>query len=65
MGHSNEARKTLDKYELGWLPPSERAKDPGADSAGGGGGGSMAIIAVGGVALAIAGYYYSVVMPQE
>ena len=57
VGHSNEARKTLNKYEIGELPPSE--KTAVSESGGSGSGGSG--LAVAGPILAIAvglGYYF-------
>ena len=45
VGHSQQARDTLKKYELGELPPSER-KASGGGGGGGGGGGSGGLIGV-------------------
>lgn len=60
VGHSNEARKQLNTYEIGELPPSEREV---AKSSGGGGGGSMALIVVPLVAIvAGAAWYYTTQM---
>jgi len=57
VGHSNEARKTLTKYEVGELPPSERTAASESGSGGGGGGGIMMAIPV--LLLAVgAGYYF-------
>ena len=57
VGHSQEARRTLAKYEVGELPPSERVT-ASAGGAGGGGGGSM-MMALPVLMVAIgAGYYY-------
>ena len=46
MGHSNEARKQLSKYEKGELPPSERGAGAKKESGGGGGTGAMVAILV-------------------
>ena len=58
VGHSRDARKQLDKYELGMLPPSERAAKKGdtEGSSEGGGVGAMAIPVL--LAAIGAGYYY-------
>ena len=45
VGHSQQARDTLKKYELGELPPSER-KASGGGGGGGGGGGSGGLVGV-------------------
>ena len=58
VGHSNDARRTLEKYEIGELPPSERAVKGAAGSGVGGGGGGGAIVGL--VVLVVAaavGYY--------
>ena len=57
VGHSNEARKQLLSFEVGELPPSERAAAKKASS--GGGGGGMGVMVLLPVLLAVgAGYYY-------
>ena len=57
VGHSRDARKQLDKYELGMLPPSERAAKKSDDgSSEGGGAGIMAVPVL--LAAIGAGYYY-------
>ena len=57
VGHSNEARKALKQYEVGELPPSEKAA--AAAKASGSGGGGMAMVVVPLLAVAVgAGYYY-------
>ena len=57
VGHSNEARKQLTQYELGELPPSERAAVSASSSSGSGGG--MALVAVPVLAILVGtGYYY-------
>ena len=43
VGHSNEARKTLNRFEVGELPPSERVAVSESSSGGGGGGMMMAV----------------------
>ena len=58
VGHSNEARKMLEKFEKGELPPSEHAAAGGGSSGGGGGGSGMMIGAVVALVAAGAGYYY-------
>jgi len=62
VGHSNEARKALNKYEIGMLPPSERtaASSEGGGSSGGGG----AMLALPVLAIAIGLGYYFFVMEQ-
>ena len=56
VGHSNEARKQLKAFEVGELPPSERAV---VQAAGEGGGGGVAMVLVPLLAVAAgAGYYY-------
>ena len=58
VGHSNEARKLLQTFEVGELPPSEKLL-AASGSTGGGGGGSMGIVIVPLLAVvAGAGYYY-------
>eukprot|EP00966_Prymnesium_polylepis_P066433 1542314-Prymnesium_polylepis.1 len=47
VGHSNSARVTLQQYEIGELPPSERSKEDRAVGSGSGGaGGIVALLAV-------------------
>ena len=55
VGHSNEARKTLNRYEIGELPPSERVA--ASESGGGGGGGGM-MLAIPVLLAAVAGGYF-------
>jgi len=63
VGHSNEARKKLEEYEKGEIPPSEKTAAGAASTEGGGGGGSMAVIGIVGVLIAAgAGYYYTTYM---
>lgn len=57
VGHSTEARKQLAKFEVGELPPSERAAEGSSDGSAGGSSGGMLLVPVL-VALAGAGYYY-------
>lgn len=58
VGHSNEARKTLQEYEVGELAPAERDAGKGGSSSSGGGGGAMGM-AVPVLLLALgAGYYF-------
>ena len=58
VGHTRDARKQLDQYEIGELPPGERASDSGAAEEGGGGGGVVMIAAAAvAVVAAAAGYY--------
>lgn len=57
VGHSNEARKTLEQFLVGELPPSEHAKG-GADGSSGAGGGSGMMIAAVVALLAVGGGYY-------
>ncbi len=57
VGHSNEARKMLTKYEVGWLPPSERGAAKGGSSSSGGTGGAM-MMALPVVAIAVAAGFY-------
>ena len=57
VGHSNEARKQLTQFEVGELPPSERAASSGSSSSGGGGGMALVVVPVIAI-LAGAGYYY-------
>ena len=58
VGHSNDARKTLAKYEVGELPPSERRSTAASGGGpGGGGGGMMMALPVLLVAAAL-GYYF-------
>ena len=60
VGHSNQARETLAKYELGELPPSERmAQDASGGSAGGSGGGMVGTILVVVLAAAVGYYFYA------
>lgn len=57
VGHSGEARKQLDKFEVGELPPSERGATNKSSS--GGGDGGVMTYAVPILFLAIgAGYYF-------
>ncbi len=60
VGHSKDARKQLDKFEVGELLPSERSsKKSGEGGAAEGGSGAMPLILVSVlVAMAAAGYYY-------
>ena len=58
VGHSNEARKKLDEFEVGELPPSERSAADASSSGGGGGGGGMMFGVVGALVAAGAAYYY-------
>ena len=61
VGHSNEARKQLNKFEVGELPPSEKAAIAAkAESAGGGGGVMMLVVPL--VAIAVGYFYYTQVM---
>merc|ERR1719324_1820520 len=57
VGHSKDARKQLDKFEVGELPPSERSTDAGSsgDAASSGGGMMLAIPVL--IAAIGAGYY--------
>ena len=55
VGHSNEARKTLNRYEIGELPPSERGA---ASESGGGGGGGGVMLAIPVLLAAVAGGYF-------
>jgi cytochrome b involved in lipid metabolism len=57
VGHSNEARKQLLKYEVGALPPSERGAAKKEASSGGGGGAAMAVFVVI-IALAVGAFFY-------
>ena len=57
VGHSNQARATLKKYEIGELPPSEQIA-ASTGGGGGGGGGAMAIVVPLLVVVAAAGYYF-------
>ena len=57
VGHSNQARKELDNFEVGELPPSERVA-AGKSSEGGGGGMAMVVLPVL-VVVAAAGYYFA------
>jgi len=60
VGHSADARKTLDKFEVGELPPSEHTS---ADSSGGGGGGGSAVLlAIPVVLIAVGVGYYMAFM---
>lgn len=59
VGHSNEARKALTKYEIGELPPSERVAASSESGSSGGGGGMMMALPVLGIALAAGYYFYS------
>ena len=61
VGHSNDARKQLNKYEKGELPPSER-KVVKTSAGGGGGGGSGALMGGLIVVLAIGAAYYFTMM---
>jgi len=56
VGHSNEARKKLEEFNVGELPPSE--KKTAAEATGGGAGGSGMIVAVVVALLAVGGGYY-------
>ena len=57
VGHSNEARKKLNEFEIGELPPSEREAASSGGGGGGGGGGAMMAVPV--LLLAVgAGYYF-------
>ena len=56
VGHSTEARKKLEEFMVGELPPSERKKASDSGSGGGSGSGSMIAIVV--AVLAIGGGYY-------
>ena len=58
VGHSNEARKVLKQFEIGELPPSERAAAPSASSSSGGGGGIPTLALPVLLAAIGAGYYY-------
>uniref|UniRef100_A0A7S0ISH2 Cytochrome b5 heme-binding domain-containing protein n=1 Tax=Calcidiscus leptoporus TaxID=127549 RepID=A0A7S0ISH2_9EUKA len=59
VGHSKDARKQLEKFEVGELPPSERGGSDGDAGGGGGGGSSSMLMAVPVLLAAIgAGYYY-------
>ena len=58
VGHSNEARKTLNRFEVGELPPSERVA-VSESSSGGGGGGMMMAVPVLLLALGAGYYFYS------
>ena len=62
VGHSNEARKTLNKYEIGELPPSE--KTAVSESGGSGSGGSGLAMAVPILAIAVGLGYYFFMMEQ-
>lgn len=59
VGHSNDARKQLTKFQVGELPPHERTA-PKSESSGGGGGGSVMVILPVLVAVAAAAYYFMV-----
>ena len=58
VGHSNEARKVLVQFEIGELPPSERAAAASASSSSGGGGGIPTLALPVLLAAIGAGYYY-------
>ena len=64
VGHSQDARKQLTKYEVGELPPHERtvAKSEGG---GGGGGGSGAMVIIPLLVAAAAAAYYFLVMQEQ
>jgi len=61
VGHSNEARKKLNEFEVGELPPSEH-KEAGEGGSGGAGGSGALIAVVVLVIAAGAGYFF---MQQE
>merc|ERR1712087_333454 len=59
VGHSQDAKKTLAKYEVGELPPGERSTKTSNGSTSGGGGGVNVIAAVLVIVVAaMAGVYY-------
>ena len=64
VGHSQQARDTLKKYELGELPPSER-KASGGGGGGGGGGGSGGLIGVVVLLAAVAAGMYFFFQEEE
>ena len=57
VGHSNEARKKLEEYNVGELPPSERKKAGESSVGSSGGSGGMIAMVVALVAIG-AGVYY-------
>lgn len=59
VGHSNEARKQLDKFEVGELPPSEKAAIKTSSSEGGGGGMMMLAVPVLLLAAGVGYYFYT------
>ena len=59
VGHSNEARKKLNEYEIGELPPSERVAASSGSSGGGGSGGAVMAVPVLLLAAAVGYYFYS------
>lgn len=60
VGHSNDARKQLTKFEVGELPPHERSAPK---SEGGGGGGSSVVMVLVPLLVAVAAaFYYFVAM---
>ncbi|KAL1528452.1 hypothetical protein AB1Y20_009798 [Prymnesium parvum] len=62
VGHSNEARKKLEEFEIGELPPSERKAETGSSDASSSGGGGAMFAVVGALVAAAAGYYYMAYM---
>ena len=62
VGHSNEARKQLKKYEVGELPPSEKAKAAAQAEAGAGGGMALVVVPLLVAAVGVAYYYYTQMM---
>mmetsp|Transcript_11817 Transcript_11817/g.36506 ORF Transcript_11817/g.36506 Transcript_11817/m.36506 type:complete len:135 (+) Transcript_11817:31-435(+) len=59
VGHSKDARKQLEKFEVGELLPSERSSKKSGEGSSGEGGGAMPLILVSAlVAIAGAAYYY-------
>ena len=59
VGHSNEARNALLAFEIGELPPAERADATRESSGSKGGGGAMMLMPVLMVAVAAGFYQYS------
>ena len=62
VGHSNDARKTLNKFEIGWIPPSERKAAESSGGSGGGGAG-MALGVVAALVAVGAAYFFFVFEP--
>ena len=59
VGHSREARKTLEPYEIGELPPSERIVQSESAFGGDGGGAGIGLFALPVLVIAVAlGYFF-------